>query len=44
MTMPDPRGQIGGLSMWAPETNKAWGTEEMRARSPRPTRFAGWSR
>ena len=32
MTMPDSDDEIGGLSMWASETNKAWGSEEMRAR------------
>ena len=32
MTMPDSDEDIGGLSMWAAETNKAWGTDEMRAR------------
>jgi 2-hydroxycyclohexanecarboxyl-CoA dehydrogenase len=32
MTMPDSDEEIGGLSMWASEMNKAFGTEEMRAR------------
>jgi 2-hydroxycyclohexanecarboxyl-CoA dehydrogenase len=32
MTMPDSDEEIGGLSMWASETNRAWGTPEMRAR------------
>ena len=32
MTMPDSDEEIGGLSMWAAETNRAWGTSEMRAR------------
>jgi 2-hydroxycyclohexanecarboxyl-CoA dehydrogenase len=32
MTMPDSDEDIGGLSMWASEANKAWGTEEVRAR------------
>jgi 2-hydroxycyclohexanecarboxyl-CoA dehydrogenase len=32
MTMPDSDAEIGALSMWASETNKAFGTEEMRAR------------
>jgi len=32
MTMPDSDDEIGGLSMWASETNRAWGTAEMRAR------------
>jgi 2-hydroxycyclohexanecarboxyl-CoA dehydrogenase len=32
MTMPDSEEQIGGLSMWASETNKAFATDEMRAR------------
>jgi NAD(P)-dependent dehydrogenase (short-subunit alcohol dehydrogenase family) len=31
MTMPDSDEDIGGLSMWASEANRAWGTEEMRA-------------
>jgi 2-hydroxycyclohexanecarboxyl-CoA dehydrogenase len=35
MTMPDSDEDIGGLSMWASETNRAWGTEEMRARIAR---------
>jgi 2-hydroxycyclohexanecarboxyl-CoA dehydrogenase len=32
MTMPDSDEEIGGLSMWASEMNKAFGTDEMRAR------------
>ncbi len=32
MTMPDSDEEIGGLSMWASETNRAWGAPEMRAR------------
>jgi len=32
MTMPDSDEEIGGLSMWAAEANRAWGTPEMRAR------------
>jgi 2-hydroxycyclohexanecarboxyl-CoA dehydrogenase len=32
MTMPDSDEDIGGLSMWASETNKAFATDEMRAR------------
>ncbi len=32
MTMPESDEEIGGLSMWAAETNRAWGTPEMRAR------------
>jgi 2-hydroxycyclohexanecarboxyl-CoA dehydrogenase len=32
MTMPESDEDIGGLSMWASETNKAFSTEEMRAR------------
>jgi 2-hydroxycyclohexanecarboxyl-CoA dehydrogenase len=32
MTMPESDEEIGGLSMWASETNKAWGTPEMKAR------------
>jgi 2-hydroxycyclohexanecarboxyl-CoA dehydrogenase len=32
MTMPDDEQDIGGLSMWNQEMNKAMGTEEMRAR------------
>src|SRR5919204_1336763 len=32
MTMPSSDEEIGGLSMWAAETNKAWNTPEMRAR------------
>ena len=32
MTIPDSDEEIGGLSMWASETNRAWGTPEMRAR------------
>jgi 2-hydroxycyclohexanecarboxyl-CoA dehydrogenase len=32
MTMPDSDEDIGHLSMWASETNKAFSTEEMRAR------------
>ncbi len=32
MTMPDAEEDIGGLSMWASETNKAFGTDEMKAR------------
>jgi 2-hydroxycyclohexanecarboxyl-CoA dehydrogenase len=35
MTMPDSDEDIGGLSMWASEANRAWGTEEMRARIAR---------
>jgi 2-hydroxycyclohexanecarboxyl-CoA dehydrogenase len=32
MTIPDADDEIGGLSMWASETNRAWGKPEMRAR------------
>ena len=32
MTMPDSDEEIGALSMWASETNRAWSTPEMRAR------------
>jgi len=32
MTIPDADEEIGGLSMWASETNRAWGKPEMRAR------------
>jgi 2-hydroxycyclohexanecarboxyl-CoA dehydrogenase len=32
MTMPESDEAIGGLSMWASEVNKAWGTPEMKAR------------
>lgn len=32
MTMPDSEETFGGLSMWASETNRAFGTPEMRAR------------
>jgi 2-hydroxycyclohexanecarboxyl-CoA dehydrogenase len=32
MTMPDSDEEIGGLSMWAQEANRAWGAPEMRAR------------
>jgi 2-hydroxycyclohexanecarboxyl-CoA dehydrogenase len=32
MTMPSSDEDIGGLSMWASETNRAWGAPEMRAR------------
>lgn len=32
MTMPDSDEEIGALSMWASETNKAFSTPEMRAR------------
>ncbi len=32
MTMPDSDAEIGGLSMWASEANRAFGTPEMRAR------------
>jgi len=32
MTMPDSDEDIGGLSMWAAEANKAWGSPEMKAR------------
>jgi len=32
MTMPDSDEEIGGLSMWAAETNRAWGAPEVRAR------------
>jgi len=32
MTMPDSDEEIGGLSMWASETNRAFSTPEMRAR------------
>ncbi len=32
MTMPASDEEIGGLSMWASEANRAWGTPEMRAR------------
>jgi 2-hydroxycyclohexanecarboxyl-CoA dehydrogenase len=32
MTIPDSDEEIGGLSMWASEANRAWSTPEMRAR------------
>jgi 2-hydroxycyclohexanecarboxyl-CoA dehydrogenase len=32
MTMPDSGEDVGSLSMWASETNRAWNTDEMRAR------------
>jgi 2-hydroxycyclohexanecarboxyl-CoA dehydrogenase len=32
MTIPDSDDEIGGLSMWASETNRAFSTPEMRAR------------
>ena len=32
MTMPSSDDDIGGLSMWAADTNRAWNTPEMRAR------------
>jgi 2-hydroxycyclohexanecarboxyl-CoA dehydrogenase len=32
MTIPDVEEEIGSLSMWAAETNRAWNTPEMRAR------------
>ena len=32
MTMPDSDEDIGGLSMWAQETNRSFGTPEMKAR------------
>ena len=32
MTMPASEEEIGGLSMWAAEVNRAWGTPEMQAR------------
>jgi len=32
MTMPDSDEEIGGLSMWASEMNRSFGTPEMRAR------------
>ena len=32
MTIPDSDEEIGGLSMWAAEANRAWSTPEMRAR------------
>jgi 2-hydroxycyclohexanecarboxyl-CoA dehydrogenase len=32
MTMPESDEEIGGLSMWASETNRAWITPEMKAR------------
>lgn len=32
MTIPDSDEEIGGLSMWASETNRAWGRPEMRSR------------
>jgi 2-hydroxycyclohexanecarboxyl-CoA dehydrogenase len=32
MTMPDSDEDIGGLSMWAQETNRAFGTPDMKAR------------
>lgn len=32
MTIPDSDDEIGGLSMWASETNRAWGKPEMQAR------------
>jgi 2-hydroxycyclohexanecarboxyl-CoA dehydrogenase len=35
MTMPAGGEEIGGLSMWAQQENRAWMTEEMRARIAR---------
>jgi 2-hydroxycyclohexanecarboxyl-CoA dehydrogenase len=35
MTMPDSDEEIGALSMWSSEANRAWGTPEMRARIAR---------
>jgi len=32
MTMPSSEEEFGGLSMWAAEVNRAWGTPEMQAR------------
>ena len=32
MTIPDSDEDIGGLSMWAADANKAWSTPEMKAR------------
>jgi 2-hydroxycyclohexanecarboxyl-CoA dehydrogenase len=32
MTIPDSDDEIGGLSMWASETNRAWSKPEMQAR------------
>ena len=32
MTMPASAEEFGGLSMWAAEVNRAWGTPEMQAR------------
>jgi 2-hydroxycyclohexanecarboxyl-CoA dehydrogenase len=32
MTMPASEEDFGGLSMWAAESNRAWGTPEMQAR------------
>jgi 2-hydroxycyclohexanecarboxyl-CoA dehydrogenase len=32
MTIPDSDEEIGGRSMWAAETNRAWNTPEIRAR------------
>jgi len=32
MTMPASEEEFGGLSMWAAEVNRAWGTPEMQAR------------
>ena len=32
MTMPSSDEEIGGLSMWAADTNRSWNTPEMRAR------------
>jgi len=32
MTIPESDDAIGGLSMWASETNRAWGNPEMQAR------------
>jgi 2-hydroxycyclohexanecarboxyl-CoA dehydrogenase len=32
MTMPSSDEEIGGLSMWAAESNRGWNTPEMRAR------------
>ena len=32
MTIPESDEEIGGLSMWTAEANRAWGTPEMRAR------------
>jgi len=32
MTMPSSEEEFGGLSMWAAEVNRAWGTPDMQAR------------